>query len=314
IISLVPVYELIIEKVQIGRLKPKTVKNFLLFQNFAQPVEIRGIAPADDEFGNAVIPKRPRAPCRKALAEVKGAYYLSDFVFEACFGDRPVDRPLEYDPTASLPCLGRTFRRPWTPRVKTPPSPAPELTAVFDRPPERLRRATPSQLESGGKLFFALPRPDGGEMLGTRIHEFFEAIGRWSDFTPPEDTPPEVLEHYRACAANAELVALFDRPDELWRERPFDVVLRDAAGHRALVTGCFDRVQIARAADGGVERACIIDYKSNQATREELPGLCDHYRPQLASYRAALAALLGVTPNLIECKIVFTRLGEIADV
>ncbi len=272
--------------------------------------------PRLDENGEIVPPARSRAPVRKDLAQAKGAYYLSDFVFEACFGDRPVDQPLRTEKNVSgdIRYLELVFGQPWTPELKLPPRPAPPLEAVFAPMPKPPRRATPSRIEGGKRLYFALPRPDGGELLGTRVHEFFERIGRWSEFVPPPDTPPEVLEHYRVCAANPALTELLDEECELWRERPFDVVLRDGEGNAALVTGCFDRVQIRRAADGGAEHACIIDYKSNQATAEDVPELCEHYRKQLESYRAALAALLGVTPNLIDCRIVFTRIGMIAEV
>ena len=58
----------------------------------------------------------------------------------------------------------------------------------------------------------------------------------------------------------------------------------------------------------------IIDYKSNAVTRETLPECCEHYRSQLETYRRALAALLGETPNIIECRLVFTRLGEMRTV
>ena len=262
----------------------------------------------------------PKYSARQFVSGVKGqSCYISDLVFDAFFADTalfpdaPGGLPLAGDPDA--PYLRRVFGREWSATALPEKSGGvKKLVCNFRDAGQRLCFATPSQLEETRQLHFALPRPDGGEMLGTRIHGFFESIGRWRDFTPPADTPPEVLEHYRACAANPALTGLLDEECELWRERRFDVVLRDGEGNAALVTGCFDRVQIRRAADGGVERACIIDYKSNQATADDIPELRERYRRQLESYRAALAALLGVTPNLIDCRIVFTRIGMIAEV
>lgn len=179
--------------------------------------------------------------------------------------------------------------------------------------PRRLRRATPSHLADGAdaKLYFAMPDPESGAELGTRLHELFAKIGRWSDFTLPAGTDPVLRGHYEACAANPMVARLFDEVCEVWKERLFDVILPDGEGGRAVVTGCFDRVHIRRNASGGVESACIIDFKSNRATPEKLPELKEHYRRQLETYRKALAKLLGITPNVIECKLLFTRLGAL---
>ena len=124
-----------------------------------------------------------------------------------------------------------------------------------------------------------------------------------------------IMAHYRACAENPELTSLLDEEcGELWRERPFDVVIGNDEGTQWLVSGCFDRVQIHRNAAGAVTRACIIDYKSNQTDVPGVPKLVEHYREQLLSYRKALAKLLGITPNLIECRLVFTCIGVVAEV
>ena len=260
---------------------------------------------------------------RCSPAEVDAAYGISDFVFEACFCDPvlfPVESPL---PVQSLPeeenaepveFIRRSFGAPGTPERKVVPPRAEPLCVKFGRGTPRPKRATPSKLDSDRKVYFTLPRTDGGELLGTRIHEFFESVGRWSEFTPPPATDPEIMAHYRACAADPELTKLLDEECELWRERPFDVLIRDGNGDEVLVSGCFDRVQLYRDERGGVTRACIIDYKSNQADAAELPKLVEHYREQLETYRKALAVLLGISPNSIDCRLIFTRLGAVAAV
>ena len=61
----------------------------------------------------------------------------------------------------------------------------------------------------------------------------------------------------------------------------------------------------------GNRKLHLVDFKSNRATPEKVPELCDRYRGQLELYRAALAKLLGITPNLIECRLLFTGLGAL---
>ena len=252
---------------------------------------------------------------RLSPARIKNnAAYLSDFVFETAFFTSQAfspDAELPYRPGPDgIRYLERTFGGPWSAKLKKATETFPPLEVEFADGGARVRRAAPSELQGEKKLFFALPSADAGTNFGTSVHAFFERIGRWNEFQAPDDTPEEVLAHYGACSKNPELVALLGEPCELWRERRFDVVLTDADGNKALVSGCFDRVQIVREG-GAVARACIIDYKSNQAEESELPALVQHYAPQLETYRSALAVLLGITPNLIDCRIVFTRYGKI---
>ena len=258
---------------------------------------------------------------RLPMEEAQASYLVSDFLFDACFADEtlfPTDRPLPVrtlpkaeDDTGPVSFIRRAFGIPGTAEKKAAAPPCAPLRVNFARSERRPGRATPSKLDGERKLHFTLPRADGGELLGTKIHEFFESIGRWSDFAPPPGTDAAILAHYDACAGNPELAALLDEECELWRERRFDVVL-DAGGAPTLVSGCFDRVQIRRDGNGGVAHAYIIDYKSNQTDADGVPELVEHYREQLETYRQALAALLGITPNLIECRLVFTRIGALA--
>ena len=278
----------------------------------------------------------PACKGRGSFSEQACSYYISDMVFESFFAFDPrfgtdVKLPVEHvsievgggaGAPVGYPEDGVAFIRSGVgsfeaPVKKVRPRVDPMRIDRDDMPektPRRLRRATPSHLADGAaaKLYFALPDPESGAELGTRLHEFFAKIDRWSDFTPPANTDPVLLRHFGACAGNRDVVELFDETDcEVWKERLFDVILPDGEGGRAIVTGCFDRVQIRRRADGGVESACIIDFKSNNTTEKELPKLCDHYRRQLETYRAALAKLLGITPNLIECRLLFTKLGAL---
>ena len=247
--------------------------------------------------------------------------YISDLLFEALFAD-PAPFPdvpgavaAKTEIHSGVPCLRRVFGTTWFPNPDENPDRAERRLAVAFRPAgEKLHRAAPSKLDGDRKLRFALPQTEKGELLGISIHKFFESVGRWSEFTPPPDADAELRAHYDACAANPELTGLLDEECELWRERPFDVVIRDLNGDPVLVSGCFDRVQIRRDERGAVTRACIIDYKSDQIGKTEIAELVEHYRVQLETYRTALASLLGVAPDLIDCRIVFTRVGVLAAV
>ena len=161
------------------------------------------------------------------------------------------------------------------------------------------------------KLYFSLPEKGSGTELGTELHRFFENIDHISGSLPPED---EVLRrHYENCTASPEISALLNEEySELWKERTFDVILSDDEG-KVWVSGCFDRVQISRDEKGMVQRAVIIDYKSNQCDSDNIDELTAYYTPQLEVYRRALAVLLGITPNLIECRLIFTACGEVRE-
>ena len=254
---------------------------------------------------------------RLPLAKAAGSYGISDFLFEACFADPelfPADRALPVETRGETRFIRRAFG--CTYREGTVPAPRrPEpLRADFDRGVPKMFRDTPSHLGQDIRLRFTLPGADSGELLGTRVHAFFSGIGRWSDFTPPPGTDEKIMAHYRACAAEPEIVRMLDDECELWLERPFDVVLRDLGGNAALVSGCFDRVQIRRDASGRIAGALIVDYKSNRTDADGVPRLVDHYRGQLETYRKALAALLGIDPGLIGCRLIFTRIGAVAEV
>ncbi len=121
-----------------------------------------------------------------------------------------------------------------------------------------------------------------------------------------------LAEHARLAAVAWEaepacFPEVFRRPDEsceLWRERPFAVVLREGARQRRLV-GQFDRVHIFPQ----TRRAVIYDFK----TAHE-PIATPAYARQLRDYRDALAALTGFAPADIRMVLLFTRVGRAVEV
>ena len=96
------------------------------------------------------------------------------------------------------------------------------------------------------------------------------------------------------------------RDVELWRERSFEVVLKDA-----WVSGTFDRVEVERGEDGAVVRARILDYKTDSVkTDEEIAARAERYRSQITTYRNALSLILGIPVSSIDAALLFTRPGR----
>ncbi len=285
---------------------------------------------------------------RRPFASADAAYYITDFLFESCFcasDDFSAQRPLdvatlddrpdaaalaalssddgadEADDEAGTPAKDVKFIRfkygeLAMPAAPTPRKPVAPLEVEFSPGEPRPRRSTPSTVDEERKLFFTLPQSGRGAVFGTSVHAFFEAVERFDDsVAAPPESERELREHYDACRERGEVAALLNSDwDELWRERPFDVMIDDPDGGARLISGCFDRVQIFRDDRGAVTRACIIDYKSNRIEEADVPEKVKRYSGQLETYRKALSKLLGITPNIIDCRLVFTCIGVVAAV
>ncbi len=217
---------------------------------------------------------------------------------------------------------------PLTAAPAAPPfeaAPAPGL-AARDSMRRRLARLEPS-LETTHRIpASSLFTPESREVLdfGTAIHALFEQVafaeeadveaivGGWRDGAAvPEAVRRDVVHQFRQAMQMPAVRQALARPAgrvELWRERSFEMVL-DARW----VSGQFDRVLIQRDAAGHARAASILDYKSNRIPDE--PAACarkvDEYRPQLDIYRRALARILDMPEQAIDCGLVFTRIGRV---
>jgi len=91
----------------------------------------------------------------------------------------------------------------------------------------------------------------------------------------------------------------------LWREKAFEIF-----DGENWISGRFDRVVFT--GTGDERRAVIYDFKTNRNHRH-LPEdefeheLCERYRPQLESYRRALAVLTGIPASRIEMVLLLTE-------
>lgn len=277
----------------------------------------------DRKTGEYKPPAQPRPRSAPYIAAIDSCY-IADLVFDAVFTDPaffpdvPGEITARTKPDCGLPCLRRAFGATWHPAPddEAEEKPHRRMVVSFRSSGRKLYRSTPSKLAEEPKLYFDLPKSDGGALLGTEIHKFFESIERLDEnFVPPAGTSEAILEHYRVCRERGELEKLLNEDyKELWRERPFDVLVEDGDGVKRLISGCFDRVQIYRDDRGGITRACIIDYKSNRIEGTDVTPEVERYREQLESYRTALAKLLGISPNIIRCRLVFTQVGVVAPV
>jgi ATP-dependent exoDNAse (exonuclease V) beta subunit len=118
---------------------------------------------------------------------------------------------------------------------------------------------------------------------------------------------------------------------DVWRERRFAVCLpatpgpapsaagapdrADAAAPKHLLAGSFDRVVLARREDRPVA-ALVVDFKTDAlAAGDEgaLASQVEHHRPQMQAYRRALAALTGLQPDDVGCRLLFLAADRAAD-
>lgn len=207
---------------------------------------------------------------------------------------------------------------------------APVRAARGARAPARRRllSAAPSQgaehMRSGDLVFSTGAHQSRG--FGSAVHALFARVTWWPevDLTAAvaawraggewEDAVLDSAEaHVRDALAAGEIAAALARPAgvaEVWRERSFDVVVEGT-----WVTGTFDRVVVERDAAGAPIRAAVLDYKTNQVEDEgHVAQLVEDYRPQMAAYRRALSALLGMAPEQVALKLILTRVGRVVEV
>ncbi len=230
-------------------------------------------------------------------------------------GDTP--EPLRIG-SATFDCAWQSGDPAWfekTPSLNTPPAP-PAPPPVLP-PAARTTRPEPRALRPSGHSDTRLParalfRAEADRAdFGSRIHKTLQRLA-WLDSSAPassaldlRDAPPEIAATIRALLSSPpirSLLTLPSNPCDLWRETPFELVLGDR-----WISGQFDRVHLHRDAAGRPLRAEIIDFKTDRiASPESLAAATARHRPQLATYREALARLVGLPETAITAHLVFT--------
>jgi len=158
--------------------------------------------------------------------------------------------------------------------------------------------------------------------FGSAIHELFEKV-EWAEATDVEGivgawvprsvhgdaVTRDVADQFRACMSSDVVRQRLTRPQgdvTLWREKRFEVLLGGE-----LVAGAFDRVTIVRWPDGGIASACIVDFKSSRSA--DIDRRAGDYRPQMETYRDALAEILGIERKRVSCVLLFTRQQQVRE-
>ena len=238
-----------------------------------------------------------------------------------------------------------------SPVPPVPPTPSTGLPRIALAPssghaPRGLQRLTPSGLEGGRHVRLSgVLRLDNQPALqrGTIVHAWFELIG-WldEDGIPGDDVLREtavrvadgtldvdvdqLLEEFRAMLARPAIAALLNREErhdqiaaagrprtvpELHREWPF--VLSEDDG---ILRGSVDRLVVFRDGPRAVA-ADIVDFKTDRVTEDDPDTLrerVDHYRPQMAAYRRAVARHFGIPAEQVTTRLAFTEVGLTVDV
>jgi len=176
------------------------------------------------------------------------------------------------------------------PPVEPPSDPLPQTINVSTRPAAlgTFRPSDESHRNLTGSQAFQEMNPS---QLGTETHALFESL-EWISkdkefpFLIPKSASREARELMDFSLRNPAIRTLFQKPDgpaDLWREQRFDLVLEGR-----WVSGCFDRVVIYRDAHGRPTHADLIDFKTDQGSRDQLIA---SYRSQMEIYRRALSLL-----------------------
>jgi ATP-dependent exoDNAse (exonuclease V) beta subunit len=205
------------------------------------------------------------------------------------------------------------------------PTPAAGADPAIRLAPSAGRRTLPSVAPSAlaapdTDLRARLRLDDGDAERGALAHAWLEHV-RWIDDAAPADDElraiaarvcPELdsdaveaqIARFRGWLEAPALRALLHRAPGATVEREARFLHRD--GDR-LMEGAIDRLVLVR--EGGrVVAASVVDFKTDTPDRAAL------YRPQLAAYRAAVAAGYGLPPEAVTCTLVFLDTATLIEV
>lgn len=255
---------------------------------------------------------------------------------------------LAVGPRRGDPCLwahpendAQWFPRPEaaTPAARSAPAGSSARSRISFKPEARdraLAPRAPSAEEGGGRVApRELLRSPNAEarVRGRLMHRWLQEVA-WLDEPAPDDAAllelgretaddallRRILGEFRGYLGRPNVRALLSRPAggsaeelEVWRERPFAVLLPAAGDGRELWSGSFDRVVLRRRA-GELVAAELIDFKTDDVRAAELDARALFYRPQLAGYRRVLARMTDLSPERIAARLLFLALDEVRDV
>lgn len=187
---------------------------------------------------------------------------------------------------------------------------------AFSHPQEEQPRIRGTALRVSSDAAMETPSGRGGEdvpaaallssaparRLGTAVHALLARV-EWLDEDEPDfsGADAEVVRVVREFLSGERAREILSRPPGhvlIWRERAFDAVL-DGRLHG----GVFDRVHVVLSEDGTPVSAVVYDFKTDR----DVDGIGERHARQLAIYRRAAAALLGLPEGKVECSAVPVR-------
>ncbi|MFW6078642.1 MAG: UvrD-helicase domain-containing protein [Gemmatimonadota bacterium] len=206
------------------------------------------------------------------------------------------------------------------------------LRPSSDRRTRLLARHKPSEHED--ERLAHLLRLDDAEARrrGTIVHAWCEEIEWLDDGLPddarlretaarvaplrPSETIDALIRDFRDWMAQPDVAKALRR--EAYRGELVAVERETPFVHRAgnvIVDGVIDRIVVWDDEESGRRRVDVLDFKTDDvAAGDALDARADRYRPQLASYGEAAAAMYGVDPVDVGARLVFVRAGAVVPV
>ncbi len=203
-----------------------------------------------------------------------------------------------------------TFKAPS--KETLPTTHRPRATPTFEPAHPRLQLARPSAgkrfKQDAGKAF---ELGEQATTFGSKVHDAFEQI-EWLSENDKNVGTTEVTDALLTCFENPEIKGLFTQPKTpttVWRERAFSYVEGDQ-----FYNGIFDRVVLHHEPSGKIERAEIIDYKTDRIHEyNTIKDACERHRPQLEAYGKALSKIIHIDASKISLKLLFTSVTQLVE-
>lgn len=260
---------------------------------------------SQQDFGNLCTLYVGMTRARRALYMISDFYRVSKrstvHFLRECLGE-------DADEDGRLWSTGaRDWHHDFRPDARAEPTPpdTSQKPAAFEPAHERLRLHRPSGSKEGrvpAARFFELQ--NNAAEYGTRIHAAFEQISWLGESGDKLDSATRSA--LGNCLDDPSIRQCLTRPAgpvELWREKSFSYVENER-----FINGVFDRVHLHKTKDGQIDRAEIIDYKTDAIRPEDsLEAAAEKHRPQLAAYAEALAKITGLQSDRIQKTLIFTN-------
>ena len=117
-----------------------------------------------------------------------------------------------------------------------------------------------------------------------------------------KDSFTGLLPAYKSLLKQPNVISTLKRPDDSWeaqREKIVAGILKDKDNNECLVSGVIDRLMLHRAADGKIDKAVIIDYKTVQKGND-ISAVRDKYAGQMDAYRQIVSKMYGIPVSALE--------------